>query len=160
MFSIVKKKIKIFYKRFISLKGEPKHIAMGLAIGIFIGVTPTIPFHTAMIILTGFIFKSNITSAYLGSWLISNPLTIPIFYLSQYELGRIIMGMSPVKFSLTDYSFHAIMNLGWQILLPLQAGGLIMAPFFAVPAYFVAHKLIVSIRNKKENGQSATQENS
>jgi uncharacterized protein (DUF2062 family) len=71
-----------------------------------------------------------------------------VFYLSQYELGRLLLGMNPVTFSLTDYSIRTIMDLGWQILLPLQTGGIIMAPVFAVPAYFIGHKLIVAIRNK------------
>jgi uncharacterized protein (DUF2062 family) len=159
--NIVKKKIKTFYDQFISLNGEPKNIAMGLAVGVFIGVTPTIPFHTVLVIFFGFVFRNNITSAYLGSWLISNPVTIPIFYLSQYELGRLLLGMNPIKFpfSITDCSFSTIMKMGWEILLPLLTGGIIMAPFFAVPAYFIAHKMIVSIRNKKENG-SSIQENS
>jgi uncharacterized protein (DUF2062 family) len=65
--NIIKKRSKEFYHRFISLKGEPASIAMGMAIGVFIGVTPTIPFHTAMIIAVGVLFKQNITAGYLGS---------------------------------------------------------------------------------------------
>ena len=45
--NIIRRRGKEFYDRFISLKGEPANIAMGMAIGVFIGVTPTIPFHTA-----------------------------------------------------------------------------------------------------------------
>jgi len=159
LLNIVKKKIKVFYDQFISLKGEPKSLAKGLAVGIFVGVTPTIPFHTALIVFIGFFFRHNFTSAYLGSWLISNPVTVPIFYLSQYELGRLILGMSPVKFTISDYSISTLANMGWQILLPLLAGGIIMAPLFAIPAYFTAHKMIVSIRKKTANGVS-TPENS
>lgn len=155
----MKQRIRQFYDQFISLKGEPRNIAMGLAVGVFIGVTPTIPFHTALIIFIGFFFRNNFTSAYLGSWLISNPITIPVFYLSQYELGRILLGMNPVKFSLTDYSISTIMDMGWQIIVPLQAGGIIMAPIFAVPAYFIAHKLILSVRKKSIHGTS-TENNS
>jgi uncharacterized protein (DUF2062 family) len=145
---ILKKRIRTFYEKFINLKGEPATIAAGLAIGVFVGVTPTIPFHTAIIILLGLLFRQNITAAYLGSWLISNPVTIPLLYLSQYELGRILLGMPPCRFEITDYSLGGIAALGWQIFLPLQTGGIIMALFFAVPAYFIAHRMIAAVRAK------------
>lgn len=148
MSAIVKKRIKSFYEKFISLKGEPRHIALGMAVGVFIGVTPTIPFHTVLIILIGFVYRHNFTSAYLGSWLISNPLTIPVFYLSQYELGRVLLGMDHITFAMADYSFKTVASLGWQILLPLQAGGIIMAPFFAIPAYYICHRAVVAMRSK------------
>jgi uncharacterized protein (DUF2062 family) len=147
---ILKKRFLTFYERFISLKGEPAQIAAGLAIGVFVGVTPTIPFHTAIIVLIGLLFRQNITAAYLGSWIISNPLTIPLFYLSQYELGRFLLGMERCRFAITDYTLGSITALGWEILLPLLTGGILMAPFFAVPAYFVTRRLITSIRARSK----------
>jgi uncharacterized protein (DUF2062 family) len=147
---ILKRRIRIFYERFISLKGEPAHIAAGLAIGVFVGVTPTIPFHTVIIVFLAFLFRQNITAGYLGAWMISNPLTIPLFYISQYELGRFLLGMERCRFELADYSMSGIAALGWKILLPLLAGGILMAPFFALPAYFITRRLITSIRARSK----------
>jgi len=147
---IPKRRFRILYERFISLKGEPSQIAVGIALGVFVGVTPTIPFHTVIIVLLGLLFRQNITAAYLGSWLISNPLTIPLFYLSQYELGRFLLGMERCRFELADYSMGAIAALGWEILLPLLTGGILMAPFFALPAYFITRRLITSIRARSK----------
>ena len=143
---ILKKRFRTFYERFLSLKGEPAQIASGLAIGVFVGVTPTIPFHTAIIVLIGLLFRQNITAGYLGAWIISNPLTVPLLYVSQYELGRFLLGMERSRFVLTDHTLGSITALGWEILLPLLTGGILMAPFFAVPAYFVARRLITAIR--------------
>ncbi len=148
---ILKKRFRTFYERFISLKGEPAKIAAGLAIGVFVGVTPTIPFHTGIIVLVGLLFRQNITAGYLGSWIISNPLTIPLFYLSQYEIGRLLLGMERCRFELTDYTLGSITALGWDILLPLLTGGILMAPFFAIPAYFVARRLITAIRTRRSS---------
>ena len=53
---ILKRRFRIFYERFISLKGDPSQIAAGLAIGVFVGVTPTIPLHTAITFSSGNIF--------------------------------------------------------------------------------------------------------
>jgi uncharacterized protein (DUF2062 family) len=146
---ILEKRIRTFYERFISLKGKPAQIAAGLAIGVFVGVTPTIPFHTAIIVLIGLLFRQNITAGYLGSWIISNPLTVPLLYLSQYELGRFMLGLERCRFELPDYTLRSITALGWEILLPLLTGGILMAPFFAVPAYFIAHRLITAVRTRR-----------
>jgi hypothetical protein len=148
---IPNKYLRSFYEKFISLKGDPSQIAAGFAIGVFVGTTPTIPLHTAVIVLIGLVFRQNITAAYLGSWLISNPLTIPFLYLSQYELGRVLIGMERCRFVLADYTMGDIAALGWEILLPLLVGGILMASFFAVPAFFVARRLIVSIRERRKH---------
>ena len=50
-----------------------------------VGVTPTIPLHTALIVLIGILFRQNIAAGYLGSWLISNPLTIPITWSGAFD---------------------------------------------------------------------------
>jgi len=147
---ILKKHIRNFYERFISLKGEPAQIAAGLAIGVFVGVTPTIPFHTGIIVLIGLLFRQNITAGYLGAWMISNPLTVPLLYLSQYELGRFLLGMERSRFAIADYTLAGITALGWEILLPLLTGGILMAPFFAIPAYFIARRLITVIRARSK----------
>jgi uncharacterized protein (DUF2062 family) len=148
---ILKKRIRTFYERFISLKGEPAQIAAGLAIGVFVGVTPTIPFHTAIIVLIGLLFRQNITAGYLGAWVISNPLTIPLLYVAQYELGRFLLGMERSRFAIADYTLGGIAALGWEILLPLLTGGILMAPFFAVPAYFLSRRLITAVRTRRSS---------
>ncbi|MFH2119447.1 MAG: DUF2062 domain-containing protein [Pseudomonadota bacterium] len=147
---MLKKRFRIFYERFISLKGEPAQIAAGLAIGVFVGVTPTIPFHTAIIVLIGLLCRQNITAGYLGSWIISNPLTVPMLYVAQYEIGRFLLGMERCRFAIPDYTFGSITALGWEILLPLLTGGILMAPFFAVPSYFIALRLISAIRARSK----------
>jgi hypothetical protein len=146
----IKDGFKDFYDRFLSLRGDPRTIAMGMAVGIFIGTTPTIPFHTALIIVWCLFWKNNLTAAYLGLWLISNPVTIPILYLSQYELGRFLLGMTQTHPALADYSLGSILSMGWQMTLPLMTGGIVMAPFFAIPAYFIIYRMTLSLREKSK----------
>ena len=142
-------KLKGFYERFISLKGEPKTIAMGMAMGVFIGVTPTIPFHTALIIVSCLIFRQNIASAILGSWIISNPLTIPLFYVSEYKLGRYLLRSDHFQIVFTDYSIWNVVSMGWRVVVPLLTGGIIVALFFALPAYFITYRLVLTVRKNR-----------
>lgn len=121
---------------------------MGMAIGVFVGVTPTIPFHTALLLFFTFLLKQNVTAAYLGSWIISNPVTIPIFYFVQYEIGHHLLGLHPCDIAFSHLTILEIGKIGWNIGIPLLLGGAIMAPFFAVPAYFITYQAVLRIRRK------------
>jgi hypothetical protein len=137
-----------FYERFISLKGEPRAIAAGMALGVFVGVTPTIPFHTGIIVALGLVFRQNITAACLGSWIVSNPLTVPLLYFSEYQLGRRVLGMDADVWVINEHSLQALAALGWEVVVPLLAGGLILAPLFAVAAYGLTHRLLTRLRGE------------
>ena len=142
----IKAKLKEYYEQLVSLKGKPNTIAYGFAIGVFIGVTPTIPFHTVLIVLFCLLLKKNITAGYIGAWMISTPLTIAFLYVSQYQLGKLLLGKSYPRFYFQHSSLIDIIHKGWDVLLPLLVGGFIMAPILAVPAYFIARKLILAVR--------------
>lgn len=143
-------KLKAFYEQFISLKGEPKSIAAGMAMGVFIGATPTIPFHTVLVILSGIIFRKNIASAILGSLVISNPLTIPFFYISEYKLGRYILRSDHFQIVFTDYSQWNVVSMGWRVAVPLLTGGVIVAFFFGILAYFITYRLLLTVRKNPD----------
>lgn len=143
-------RFKAFYERFISLKGEPKTIAIGMAIGVFIGVTPTIPFHTVLVVVLCLIFRQNIASALLGSWIISNPLTIPFFYVSEYQLGRYLLRSDHFRIVFTDYSVWSVVSMGWRVAVPLLTGGVIVAFFFALFAYFITYRLVLTVRKNRD----------
>ena len=66
--------------RIKELNGDPHYVALGMAIGVFVGVTPTIPFHTALALGLSFIFRGSKAAAAIGVWF-SNPITIPFFLL-------------------------------------------------------------------------------
>ena len=150
-----KKHLQEKYLQFISLKGEPHAIAFGSAIGVFVGITPTIPFHTALILLLCFLLKKNITAGCLGSWAISNPLTIPLFYITQYRLGKYLLGDISAGDLIVEHSLLNLVRQGWEVIFPLLVGGIVMAPFFAVPTYFITRKIIENVRkNKHVHGEA------
>lgn len=147
MINFLQRKSKEFYHRFISLKGDPRRISMGMAIGVFIGMTPTIPFHTVLVFAFILPFRQNLTAALLGTW-VMNPVTLPVFYLVEYELGRLLLGWERFAIVFNELSFGNILEVGWEIVYPLQIGGLVLAPFFAVPAYFITYHAIMAVRGK------------
>jgi uncharacterized protein (DUF2062 family) len=133
--------------RVLALKGDRAAIARGMALGVFIGATPTIPFHTALVLGLGVLFRQHIGAAYVGTWVVSNPLTIPVLYVTQYELGSLLTGMGQGGLQFTDYSLVTICSMGGKILIPLLVGGLVMAPFLALAAFFVTKRLLEKARS-------------
>lgn len=142
------RKSKEFYHKFICLKGDPRRISMGMAIGVFIGMTPTIPFHTVLVFAFILPLRQNLTAALLGTW-VMNPITLPVFYLLEYELGRFLLGWERFAIVFNEISFGNILEIGWEIFYPLQIGGLILAPLFAIPAYFITYHAIMAVRGKR-----------
>jgi len=142
----IKDRIREFYTRFLSLSGGPDEIARAMALEVFIGATPTIPFHTALVMVSCLAFRQNITAAILGATIISNPLTIPFLYLAAYELGAVVLGLSANPFAVASYDIRAILEIGLHILYPLLVGGLLLAVAFAVPSYFLTRHAVVRMR--------------
>lgn len=76
------------------LHGDPQLLARGVALGIFIGITPTIPLHTISIVCLSPILRASPISAFVASLVISNPVTIPMEYYASWKLGTLITGFS------------------------------------------------------------------
>jgi len=146
--SYIKSRFRFIYDQFISLKGTPHHIACGMAIGIFVGITPTIPFHTALAAFFSVVLRKNFTAACMGTWIVSNPITIPVLYFSEYRLGKILLPGNDVSgnpFAVTA-SMASVIQSSSDFIEPLLTGGILLAPLFAVPGYFITRKLVQAIR--------------
>ncbi len=83
------------YLRFKRLKGDPHTLAKGVAIGVFIGVTPTIPLHTILILALCFFMGGNAVAAVLSSMVVSNPLTFFIQYFLSWWVGSLFLTKLP-----------------------------------------------------------------
>jgi len=145
----VKRKIKDFVVQAKQLKGDPRYVATGMAIGVFIGVTPTIPLHTVLAVAIAFVFKCSKPAAIIGVW-VGNPITIPFFYIGSYHLGTFLFDIS-TPFNPDHISIHQLMGLGLEITVAMNIGGVLLGIPFGVAAYFITLKAFKSIREKEEN---------
>jgi hypothetical protein len=69
-------------------------VAEGVAVGLFIGCTPTMGVQVILCGFAAFLLRVNVPVAVLAS-LISNPLTAPILYPLEYKLGVWLVGVPP-----------------------------------------------------------------
>ncbi|VEN73455.1 conserved membrane hypothetical protein [Candidatus Desulfarcum epimagneticum] len=136
------------------LNGNPRYVAMGMAIGVFVGVTPTIPFHTAIALALAFVFRASKPAAAIGVWF-SNPVTIPFFYYGSYKTGAIFMGDSLVPLDSARGSMGEILAMGGDVLAAMLAGGVILGILPGVAAYFITLKIMRSVRSAAKSRNSA-----
>ena len=150
-----------YYLKFVRLKGHPSVLARGVAIGTFIGITPTIPFHTVMALGLSFILRGSKVAALLATFLVSNPLTFfPQYYLS-WQIGNWLL---PGKHSWEDVSelinlvvsgakyketLVALSHVGINSLTVLIGGGIILALPITAVFYFVSYKFFLTIHKKR-----------
>lgn len=153
--------IRYLYLRFIRLRGEPSVLARGVAIGTFIGITPTIPFHTVLTLLFAFLLRGSKIAALLATFIVSNPITFfPQYYLS-WQIGN---WFSPGKHSWEEVStliesiangsnyaetLTALGHIGINSLSILIGGGIILALPFTMAFYFISFHLFCSIQKKR-----------
>lgn len=150
-----------YYLRFVRLRGHPKVLARGIAVGTFIGLTPTIPFHTILTLIITFIMRGSKVAALLATITVSNPITILPQYYFSWMIGSWLI---PGKHSwdqvsaLIDAILHngsfmktiaALGEIGFDSLLILLTGGVVLALPFTFIFYCLSYIFFSSIHKKK-----------
>ena len=140
--------IKKAYFRFLKIRGNPREIALGFALGIMVGMTPFMGLHMAIAVPLAALLKWNKFSAALAVW-ISNPLSAPVVYGIAYYVGAKVLFIQngyqlPTQFDL-DALLYTLRSAP-EIIGILLVGGLVVGFPLAVAGYFFALKTIVEYR--------------
>ncbi len=143
----IESRIKHWINRTRSLNGEPRYVAMGMAIGIFVSATPTIPFQTLIAVALSFIMRGSKAAAAVGVWL-SNPITFPIFYLASYKTGTFLFGMTGLE-DMAGQTTADLVKSGIHITVAAILGGILIGIILAVGAYFITHRIVTKIRSRE-----------
>ncbi len=145
--------LKKAYERLIKIRGQPREIAQGFALGIFVGMSPFLGFQTMGVIFLASLLKWNKIAAAIGVW-ISNPVTAPVLYSVTYFIGAAFMGKdpAPLPWRGSPESFLESLARAPDILWALVLGGMILGLPLAVASYYFVHSAVrryqVEIREK------------
>jgi len=142
----VKERLKALFIRIKELQGDPRYIATGMAVGVFVGVTPTIPFHTLIAIALAFVFRGSKPAAAIGVWF-ANPVTIPLFYIGSFKVGTLILN-KPIPFDAKFESITELMTLGLDVTIAMIIGGAILGILPAIISYFLTYRIMTTVREK------------
>ena len=137
LFDIIRK----VYERFIRIRGNPREVALGFALGVFVGMTPTMGVQTPIAIFFAALCGWSKLSAAVGVW-ISNPLTAPVIYGVTYITGAKMMHLAPVfnlPLSPSWSTLKAMLLKAPQALGAMTVGGIVIGLPLAVLAYYLAY---------------------
>ena len=147
-----KRNLRFLYLRLLRLKGQPQEVAGGVAIGVFVGMTPTVPLHTILAVLIALILKKSKLAAALGVW-VANPFFLPFIYLADYKVGQVLTGARVPSYAMTHFSVPCLIELGWGISYPLLFGGVVTGLLCAIPSYFLTKRFVLLYREKRRQRQ-------
>jgi uncharacterized protein len=138
------------YERFLKIRGQPREIALGFALGLFVGMTPFIGLHTVMAVPLAALLKWNKISAAVAVWF-TNAATAPFIYSITYIVGAHIVGIKKV-FSWKDIeSLSAVYRLILhtpEMIWAMVIGGVVLGLPLAVAGYYLAFFVVGRYREK------------
>jgi uncharacterized protein (DUF2062 family) len=136
--------IRRLYERFIQIRGAPREVALGFALGIFVGMTPTVGVQTPIAIFFAALFKWSKLAAAIGVW-ISNPLTVPIIYGVTYVIGTKLLNLEPVvnmPLSPTWSTLKGMLQKAPQAFGAMTVGGALLGIPLAIISYYLSYAAV------------------
>ena len=132
--------IKKTYVRLLKIRGTPREIALGLALGLFVAMSPTMGFQMAIAIPIAALFKWNKLAAAMAVW-VTNPITAPFIYGPTYFIGAKLLGM-PLGLNAADAASGSTMlafaEKAPKIFGAMALGGVVLGLPLAVIGYYFA----------------------
>ncbi|MDZ7748415.1 MAG: DUF2062 domain-containing protein [Halofilum sp. (in: g-proteobacteria)] len=108
-------------------------LARGVAVGLFVGLTPTVGLQTVLMLVACIALRANFPAAFLASW-VSNPLTMGPLYLAYALIGEAVFGgLVRSLFELTHILAEALLQA-----IYLALGSLLIAVPAAALGYVLA----------------------
>lgn len=132
-----KRLTRYWYLRIIRQNASARNIALGLALGVFIGALPIIPFQTIAVVALAFLFRTNKLSAWLATCY-SNVFTMVPFYSFLFVVGKLVVPFEGVTFDPAHLSMKELIATGWDAFLVMTAGGVVFGVVAAALTYFVS----------------------
>jgi len=117
-----------------------RSISAGLALGLFIAFTPTIPFQMLLAALLAIWLRINLPIAVIACW-VTNPFTAVWIYLMEYRLGKAVLGNLPGLYAISELEdIGAIRKLFSQATF-VWTGGMILGATAALIGYVLIQVL-------------------
>lgn len=158
------------------LDEEPSRLAAGMAVGVFIGVTPFFFLHTILAWLVAFLFRLNKAATVTGAW-INLPWFAPFVYAFSLALGEaivsgdfsIIRRVGEVPGRATSLlrtdpveQAGAFTRLVWRTMfeasLPLFAGATVVGVAAGLITYYITLEAVRDIRRLGPGRRSLPEE--
>ena len=147
-------------KKLLHIEDTPERTAIAFSIGVFLGYSPFLGFHTLLGIAIAFLFRLNRVAVLLGAW--SNiPWWLVPYYMIATWMGMWLIGFRIDK-AILQQIFRSGMDQGfissdfwnrvvsqWSLLISFMVGSLILAALLSLVAYPFSLRWIKFYRQKR-----------
>jgi hypothetical protein len=145
----------------LMLDDTPHHIAMGVAVGMFIGMTPTVGIQMILVMIFAFLskplFHFNRVAALITVY-ISNPVTMLPIYWFDYKVGTFFVERTVSRdefqqiFEYDGFAewWQTIVDLFVEIGWPLAAGTAVVATVSGVVSYPIILWLVRTFQRRRQ----------
>lgn len=144
-------RLRRYASKVLASNDDPHFIAMGVAAGVFVGCTPTIPFHTILAVALAFALQGSKAAAALGVW-VCNPFTLPFLYVGSYTIGDWLLGAS-LPFQYKYEWIPELLKIGIDKTLVMVTGGVVLGVIPGVAAYFISRWVAAAIIKKRRSAR-------
>ena len=154
-----------YVQRILHINDTPEAIALGAAVGTFIGMTPTVGIQMILMVIVGTVIRAN-RFAGVAMVYISNPFTVLPIYWLDYVVGSTLLGheaLTYAKFEATCTEFMEQLDVAglWpatvgfvseygDIAVAMTVGGVVLGVILAIPVYPLTLRLVLAHRRHKE----------
>ena len=145
------KKISRFFKlqtyKIIRIKDFPESVAIGLAWGASVSVTPLLGLHLIICYTGTWIMRGNLVAATVGT-IVGNPWTFPFFFYLDYKIGVFLyfdeMENYEIKLQFLIKNFE-------ELFLPTLFGSIPVAILVWLITYYLTKNILEKRLNAKKN---------
>lgn len=145
----LKRICRYIYLRLVRQEMPAHNVAMGFAVGMFVGFLPIIPFQIITAVALAFPVRGSKIAAALGTW-ISNPLNMIPFYLMLYYVGKMVIPWEVPPFNPALLELKIMLQQGWSWFLVMLIGGVVLGIPAAILSYFLSRRAIIGYRRRKQ----------
>jgi uncharacterized protein (DUF2062 family) len=152
---------KDLFKKLLHIEDTPERTALAYSLGIFLGFSPFLGFHTLTGLAIAFLFNLNRVAILLGVWSNTPWWIVPYYTIATW------VGMWVTGFQIDKASLKAMFQLGmdqgfmssdfwnrvasqWGLLLSFVIGSLILAILLALAAYPLSLRWIKFCRSRRK----------
>ena len=144
----LKRLVRFQYLRVIHLKSSAHSIAVGMAIGVFVGFQPITPFQIIVAVTLAFFFRGNKIAAAIGT-VVSNPINMIPFYAMLFFVGNYFLGFEDIMFDQDNLDLSDLLEKGWHLVLAMMFGGLILGIPAAFLSYIFTLRAVMAYRRRR-----------
>lgn len=160
--------LKLQYVKLVRINDTPAKVALGMGVGVFLGIFPTFGLGAVLAFLLAWIFRFNKASAVVGS-AIMNPFTTPFFWSLSCVLGALLTGgnwrvvLSEVKLASQTLTWSNIWYAEtWAVVGKLlgkglyiyMLGNIILAAGIAILFYFLTFRALTLYNKRKTRSKT------